>query len=84
MPVATLSATAKDGVVTFADVQKVPAYVSAAFDATGSWDVQSGPPPSGTPLGLYSKGEGKPEPIDIAMGKSVKVTLAFDDSFKMP
>ncbi len=83
MPVALLPATAKDGVVTFSDVQKVPAYVSAAYDPNGGWDGQSGPPPSGSSLGMYSKG-GAPEPIDIVAGKSVNVTLSFDDSFKKP
>jgi hypothetical protein len=46
-PVAVLSLNSKKGTVTFSDVQRVPAFVSAAQDPTGNWDAQS-PPPSGS------------------------------------
>lgn len=90
-PVAVQSLDSKNGTVTFSDVQKVPAYVSTAYDPTGAWDAQS-PPPSGSSLGLYSKNPPKayskdppqPEPIDVAAGKTVKVRIAFDDSIKVP
>ncbi len=81
-PVAVQSATSKNGTVTFSDVQKVPAYVSAAYDPTGNWDAQSNPP-SGSSLGMYSKTPPKPEPIDISKGKIAKVTISFDDSNKV-
>ncbi len=84
MPVAIQSTTSKTGTVTFSDVQKVPAYVSTAYDPSGNWDSQSGPPPSGSSLGMYSKTPGKPEPINGAQGEKVKVELSFDDSVKMP
>jgi len=82
-PVAVLSVNSKKGAVTFSDVQRVPAYVSAAFEPTGAWDAQS-PPPSGTSLGMYSKNPPNPEPIDVAPGKTVKVAITFDDSVKVP
>ena len=82
-PVAVLSVNSKKGAVTFSDVQKVPAYVSAAFDPTGAWDAQS-PPPSGASLGMYSKNLPNPEPIDVAPGKTVTVAITFDDSAKVP
>ena len=82
-PVAVLSVSSKKGAVTFSDVQRVPAYVSAAFDPTGAWDAQS-PPPSGASLGMYSKNPPNPEPIDVAPGKTVKVAITFDDSAKVP
>ena len=82
-PVAVLSVSSKKGAVTFSDVQRVPAYVSTAFDPTGAWDAQS-PPPSGASLGMYSKNPPKPEPIDVAPGKTVKVAITFDDSAKVP
>ena len=81
-PVAVLSVNSRKGPVTFSDVQTVPAYVSAAFDPTGAWDAQS-PPPSGASLGMYSKNLPKPEPIDVAPGKTVKVAITFDDSAKV-
>ena len=82
-PVAVLSVSSKKGAVTFSDVQRVPAYVSTAFDPTGAWDAQS-PPPSGASLGMYSKNPPNPEPIAVAPGKTVKVAITFDDSAKVP
>jgi hypothetical protein len=82
-PTAVESLDSKKGTVTFSNVQKVPAYVSAAYDPTGGWDAQS-PPPSGSSLGMYSKNPPNPQPIDVAPGKTVKVSITFDDSVKVP
>ena len=82
-PVAVESTASKDGIVTFSDVQKVPAFASTAFDPSGQWDAQSGPPPTGSSLGMHSKAPPKPEPIEIAPGKTAKVTINFDDSQKV-
>jgi hypothetical protein len=84
MPVEMEPATSKDGKVTFSDVKKTPAYISAVFDPTGGWDAQS-MPPEGSSLALYSKAAtpGKPEPIDVTPGKTAAIELAFDDSIKM-
>lgn len=82
MPVDVKSIASKDSTVTFSDVKTVPAYVSAAYDPTGAWDAQSAPP-NGSSLGMYGT-RGKPTPIDIAPGKTVKVKLTMDDSVKMP
>jgi hypothetical protein len=82
-PVDVKSTDSKDGVVTFTNVRKSPAYVSAAFDATGKWDGHSGPPPAGASVGMYSSAPPTPEAIDVAPGKSEPVTIAFDDSHKM-
>lgn len=84
IPIATDGTSAKDGTVTFHNVTKSPVYASAAYDPKGTWDGQSGPPPSGSSLGLYSKTQGKPEPIDIPARKTIEIELTFDDSFKMP
>ena len=83
MPVELQPATAKQGIVTFSNVKTVPAYVSAAYDPQGEWDGQSGPPPEGSSLGLYSKTAGKPEPIDVKPGKKAQIEFSFDDSVKM-
>ena len=82
-PVAVLSVTSKQGAVTFSDVQRVPAYVSTAFDPKGAWDAQS-PPPAGASLGMYSKNPPNPAPIDVTPGKTAKVAITFDDSAKVP
>jgi hypothetical protein len=82
-PAAVESLDSKKGTVTFSSVQRVPAYVSTAYDPTGGWDAQS-PPPSGSSLGMYSKKPPDPEGIDVAPGKTVKVSITFDDSVKVP
>jgi len=82
-PAAVLSLDSKKGAVTFSMVQKVPAFVSAAYDPTGAWDAQS-PPPSGSSLGMHSKNPPNPEPIDVAPGQTAKVSITFDDSVKVP
>ena len=47
MPMEVQAVASKDGTAVFSAVTKNPVYVSAAFDPTGKWDAQSGPPPSG-------------------------------------
>ena len=84
MPFAMKGATAKDETVTFSDVGKSPVYVTAVYDPTGGYDGQSGPPPSGASLGLYSKTPGQPVPVNLDEGKTVEIDLAFDDTTKMP
>jgi hypothetical protein len=79
-PIAIKSLDSKKGTVTFSDVP-TPAYVSTAYDPTGSWDAQS-PPPSGTSLGMYSTNPPKLQPIDVAAGKTIKISITFDDSVK--
>jgi hypothetical protein len=84
MPIGMMPGSAKDGTVTFADLTSSPIYVTAAYDPSGGYDGQSGPPPSGASLGMYSKTPGKPEPVEIEAGKSATIELPFDDTAKMP
>jgi len=84
MPVGEQTAAGKDETVTFTDIAKSPVYAVAAYDPTGGYDGQSGPPPSGSSLGMYTKQPPQPEPINIDEGKTVQVELPFDDSTKMP
>jgi len=84
MPITMQSGDAKDATVTFADVGKSPVYAAAVLDPSGSYDGQSGPPPSGSSLGLYTKTPPAPSAINIDEGKTVEVDLPFDDSTKMP
>ena len=83
MPVAVKFVASKNGIVSFTDVKKTPAYVSAAYDPTGKWDGQSGPPPTGSPIGMASDAPPTPKAIDAGPGKSAKATIKFDDSQKM-
>lgn len=82
VPIASLSTSSKDRVVTFRDVEKSPAYASAAYDPNGQWNAQS-PPPDGSSLGLYSKTPGTPAPIDLKPGQTTSIELPFDDTVKM-
>ena len=82
-PADVKSLDSKKGAVTFSGVQTVPAYVSTAYDPTGTWDAQT-PPPSGTSLGMFAKNPLTPLPIDVAPGKTVKVSITFNDSVKTP
>lgn len=84
MPIGSQAASAKDAVVTFADLTTSPVYVTASYDPKGEYDGVSGPPPSGSSMGMYSKTPGTPEPVKIEPGKTVQIELAFDDAFKMP
>ena len=42
-PAEVKSLDSKKGTVTFSSVQRVPAYVSTAYDPTGHWDAQPRP-----------------------------------------
>ena len=81
-PAAVKSLDTKKGTVTFSGVQ-VPAYITTAYEPNGTWDAQS-PPPSGTSLGVYAKNPPTPLPIDVAPGKTVKVSITFNDAVKVP
>jgi len=84
MPTGMQMTAAKNGAVTFSDIAKSPVYVAAVYDPTGGYDGQSGPPPSGSSLGMYSKEPPQPGAISIDEGKTVEIDVAFDDSAKMP
>ena len=84
MPTGILTTGAKDGSVVFEGLSYSPAYLAAVFDKTGTYDGQSGPPPSGCPAAIYSKEPGVAAPIEIAEGGTAEVGFTFDDSFLMP
>jgi hypothetical protein len=81
---ASQQAAAKTTTVTFTDLTVSPVYAAAVYDPTGGYDGQSGPPPSGSSLGMYAKTPGTPEPIKIDPGKAAEIDLSFDDTVKMP
>jgi hypothetical protein len=84
MPIAGGSTAAKDGTITVTGLTVSPVYLSVCYDPAGAYDGQSGPPPSGASLGLYSETPGTPAPVRIEAGKTTEVTVAFNDSIKMP
>jgi len=83
MPTGMQMTATKGGTVTFSDISGC-AIVFAFGIANGEYDGASGPPPSGSSAGLYTKEPPKPGPIAIDAGKTVEVDLPFDDTIKMP
>jgi hypothetical protein len=84
MPTGMQMTASKNGSVTFSDIAGSPVYAAGIYDPTGGYDGASGPPPSGSSAGLYTKEPPKPEPINIDAGKTVEIDLPFDDTTKMP
>jgi len=84
MPTGMQMTASKNGTVTFSDIAGSPVYAAAIYDPKGEYDGASGPPPSGSSAGVYTKEPPKPEPIAIDAGRTVEVDLPFDDRIKMP
>ncbi len=80
MPIDQVS-VGKNGEVAVFDVSGSRVWIAVAFDEKG---VMTGnePPPSGTPIGIYSSATGAPEAV--APGAAGAVTVTFDDSLRMP
>lgn len=82
IPVASKWVASKNGIVTFSDVKKIPAYVSCAYDPSGNWDGRSAPPDDAS-VGMYANAAMQPSPINAAPGKTETAEITFDDSIKM-
>jgi hypothetical protein len=80
MPIATSSLERNGDVATFPSVGAAQVWIATMFDQTGGFDG-SGPPPSGSPVGVYME-NGQPTPI--APASTGTVTVSFDDSFRVP
>ena len=60
-------------------------WVAVTFDETGGYNPLSGPPPSGSPLALYSTDQtGMPTGVEVKAGQETEITIAFDDALRMP
>jgi hypothetical protein len=75
-PLGVMSVTKNGQAVTFKNVTVDPVYVTVVYDEKADYDGKR-PPPSGSPIGSYSKG-GKPLPVKPGS----KVALTFDDSVR--
>jgi len=65
--------------VTFKDVSTAPVYIVAVYDEQGGYDGQSGPPPAGTPIGMYSK-DPKSPPAPVTPGPKTVLKMSFSDA----
>ncbi len=81
MPIAELTVDQNGGVATFDGISAERVWIVAAFDEQGAMSGQ-GPPPSGTPVGIYMGSDGIPK--GVAPGDAVTAVLTFDDSQRMP
>jgi hypothetical protein len=80
MPVAANTLERNGDVLTFPGVGAAQVWIAVIYDQTGGF-AGDGPPPSGSPAGIYME-NGQPAPI--ATGPTASVTVAFDDSFRVP
>lgn len=80
MPIAELSVT-KNGEVAGFEVGNERVWIAVAFDEKGAMSGNA-PPPSGSPIGIYSSSAGAPEAV--IPGAKGAVTVTFDDSQRMP
>jgi hypothetical protein len=80
MPIDQLSMEKNGDVATF-EVTGNQVWIAVAYDVNG---VMTGnePPPSGSPIGIYSSATGAPEAV--TPGAKGAVTVTFDDSQRMP
>lgn len=79
MPIAQASVDTNGGIARFDGVSAERVWIAAAFDEQGAM-MGDGPPPSGSPIGVYLGGDGIPK--GVAPGEAV--VLTFDDSQRMP
>ena len=80
MPIAELSIDANGGVAVFDGVSAKQVWIAAAYDESGTMSGDA-PPPSGSPIGIFSGTDGAPK--SVAPGES-SVRMTFDDSQRMP
>ena len=81
LPIAQLSLANNGEVAVFEGVGADKVWIVAAFDEQGAMDGM-GPPPSGTPVGIYMDANGAP--LGVVPGDKKESLLTFDDSFRMP
>lgn len=81
MPIAQTSIDKNGTVAMFDNVAAERVWVAVAFDEQGVM-AGDGPPPSGTPIGLYVGSDGAPRAV--TPGDTADATLVFDDSMRMP
>ncbi len=81
MPIAQLSLDKNGTEAVFDGVAGDAIYIAVAFDEQGAM-MGDGPPPTGTPLGIFGANAGAPSAV--TPGEKGAVALTFDDSFRMP
>jgi hypothetical protein len=65
--------------VKFTNVTAAPVYICAIYDDKGGYDGRNGPPPAGTPIGMYTK-DAKSPPAAVTPGPKTAIKLTFSDA----
>jgi len=81
MPIGQMDTDQNGADVTFVGVAAPTVWIAVAYDETGTMKGE-GPPPSGTPIGIYASATGAPEAVTT--GAKQPTVLTFDDSQRMP
>lgn len=79
IPIAQTSIDANGAVAEF-DVGAAQIWIAVAYDESGTMRGD-GPPPPGSPIGIFANADGSPRSV---VPGSEAVTLVFDDSQRMP
>jgi hypothetical protein len=72
-------ATKNGATVTFKNVTATPVYIAAVYNEKGDYDGIGGPPPPGTPVGIYQKDATSP-PTPVTPGPKTLVKMSFSDA----
>ncbi len=71
--------------LTAGDIGASTVWVAVTFDETGGYDPFAGPPPSGSPIAMYSADQtGMPSGLQLTADQETKITIAFDDTIRLP
>lgn len=81
VPIASASQSANGEPVTIDGLEAGRVWIVVGYDSRGGSDGSTRPP-SGTPIGIYGVPEGPPAAVSPA--ERPLVTLAFDDSLRIP
>jgi hypothetical protein len=77
------------GTAVFKNLTAPVVYIGVSYDDKGQYEETAGPPPTGTPVAVYTDKksqaptQGPPAPSPVKPGKGVKVHVKFDDSSRM-
>ena len=65
--------------VTFNNVTTKPVYIFAIYNEKGTYDGRSGPPPAGTPIGMYGTAKGA---TAVTPGMKTAIKMSFTGATK--
>jgi hypothetical protein len=79
-PIAVKTTDKSGGVVSFNGVMQKTVYICAVYNENANYDGRTGPPPAGTPIGMYRKPPTATTATGVTPGPGLKVNLTFNDA----